>query len=405
MAPARDVPGTDLRKLGRRYGRVAQLFATTEVAGWATLLDQLTQELESLQLIREDQAAAIRFVIQQADASPKGKFKLVAERYEQLADPQGRLRFTDVFDTNAADLGKTYARAQEELKRQELLRLFEGGVGITELSGGRHGFLFDFDDLGQLRNFERGFAQALATKRTVTPNELMRSRELHLLPDVKGVLRDRPLSLRTFFDPNEKIVLEVRLRAPRAGSLLAFDIDGVQIAIASADPNWWRRRFPDGTPLVGDEEKLPEFDFGGLGRGIGFHDGKDFGSSFPHGNWSWSRLSAGRFFERWKDPAYLLKHRAELFAFEPAKTYTVRIVRIRGQVSLFVNDELIVQKTKARWAQRGGTSDSNKRIRQGSGRIQILTWTHLVIDDLVLEGKVSETWKKRRRAKLEANKK
>ncbi len=404
LAPARDVPGTDLRKLGREYGRVAQLFKTAKVAGWATLLDQLTRELEELQLDREDQAAAIRFVIQQADASPKGKFKVVAERYEQLADPAGRLRYTDVFDINAADLAKTYARAQDELKRQELLRLFEGGVGITELGGGRHSFLFDFDDLGQLRNFERGFARAVATKKTVTPDELMRSRELHLLPRVKGVLRDRPLSLRTFFDPNEKIVLQVRLRAPRAGSLLAFDIDGVQIAIASADPNWWRRRFPEGTPLVDDEEKLPDFDFYGLGRGIAFHDGKDFGSGFPHGNWSWSPRSAGRFFKRWKDPAYLLKHRADLFAFEPAKTYTVRIVRDRGQMLLYVNDELIVQKTKAKWAQRGGSSDSNRRIRQGSGRIQILTWTHLVIDDLVLEGKVSERWKQLRRAKLEANK-
>jgi len=402
LSPATDVPGRDLRVLVRAYRRAAQLFATPDTQPWRELVEERTARLERFQRSREDQATRLKVGIQHASAGEK--YNLVRERYALLADAKGRLRDTEVFDANAADLGKLDAQAHEELKRRDLLSLFEGGVDVRELEGGRHRIQFDFDDLVQLRNFDRGFAEARPTHHTVTPREDARSRELFLLPGVRGVLRDRPLSLRSMFDPNEELILEFRLRAPRASSILAIDMDGVQIAIASADPNWWRRRFPPGVPLLDDEEEAPAFDFYGFGRGIAFHEGKDFGSAFPHGNWNWSRLSSGRNFERWKSPSYLQDHRAELFAFEPAETYVVRVERLRSRMRLFVNDELIVERTRSSWADRGGHSDSNKRVRQGSGRIQILTWTPLVIDDLVLEGKVSERWKRHRRIEREAGK-
>ncbi len=402
LAPAADVPGRDLRALRRDYARTAQLFAGPETQAWRELVEEHTARLAGFQRQREDQATLLKVGIQHASAGEK--YNLVRERYALLADPQGRLRSTRVFDTNGADLAKLDVQARETLKRRALLSLFDGGVGVKELEGGRHRIEFDFDDLAQLRNFERGFAEARSTHRTVTPNEETRSRELVLLPGVDGVLRDRPLSLRTMFDPNERLVLEVRLRAPRAASMVAFDLDGVQIAIASADPNWWRRRFPAGVPLLDDEDDAPEFDFYGFGRGIAFHEGKDFGSAFPHGNWNWSRLSSARHFERWRDPAYIEEHRAELFAFEPARTYLVRIERLRSRMRFYVNDELIVERTKTSWADRGAHSDSNKRIRQGSGRIQILTWTPLVIDGLVLEGKVSERWKRHRQTERASRK-
>ena len=77
---------------------------------------------------------------------------------------------------------------------------------------------------------------------------------------------------------------------------------------------------------------------------------------------------------------------------------------MRGQISLYVDDVLKLQRARASWIERGSCRESNKRIRNGSGKIQILTWTPLVIDDLRLEGKISEKWKTRRRRDMEASK-
>ncbi|MDJ0520619.1 MAG: serine/threonine-protein kinase [Planctomycetota bacterium] len=394
-----DEPGRDLRTLRAGYHRVAQEFAGPDLTAWRAYVEDLVRRLDKLQETREDNA---RLALADADTwfNQGGKHKVALELYERIADDNGKLRYTVAYDDAKAKIDRDCDICREILAQQEMLRLFRGGVDVAEIDGGMHRLTFDFDDLGQLENFERGFAEAQATRRTVTPDESSRSRALMLLPGVRGVLRDRPLSMLTPFDPNEKIVLELRIDTLRGSSLLAFDIDGVQVAICSADPSWWKRRLPDGVPLLEDEESLPAFDYYGLGRGVAFHEGQDFGRSFPGGNWDWSSRSAGRHFERWKDPSYVGRHREQLFAFEPARTYTVRIERLRGQLRLFVDDELILTRRKESWAQRGARSESNRRMRNGSGRIQILTWTPLRIDDLRLEGKISERWKERRRRAL-----
>jgi len=400
LEPVADQPGRDLRAERGAYRRLAQEFDAPELVAWRAYVADLGARLDALQERREENA---RSAIGGADVwfNRPNKHKVALELYKDIYDPRGTLRHTDAYDKSAELIPSRIRICLEILAQQEIAKFWEGGVDVKETDGGRHIVLFDFDDLGQLKNFERGFARAQATPGTVTPDEQLRTRELLLLPDVRGVLRDRPLSLLDPFDPNEKIVLEVRVKTLRGSSILAFDIDGVQVAICSADPSWWKRRFAEGVPLLDGEQALPAFDYYGMGRGVAFHEGEHFGRTFPHGSWDWSPRSVGRLWDRWADPKYSKDLHKELFALEPARTYLVRIERLRGQMSLFVDDELILRKSKASWEQRGAQSDSNPKIRNGSGRIQILTWTPLVIDDLRLEGKISEHWKTRRRLEIE----
>jgi tRNA A-37 threonylcarbamoyl transferase component Bud32 len=393
-----DDPGRDLRKLVRRYDALMRRLVQADPAGtWHGLVMLLRDTLRGYQEERERQA---RRTIQQVNWAVTGKdgndprWLRAQSLYEQLANPEGKLRDTDEFEKNQRILEDQAALARRELAQQDLLRRVPG-AGVESLQGGRYGFIFDFDDEMQMQNFDRvlGALEAYRGK-AVTPTGSV-ARRLHLLRGMEGVVRDRPLSIESMFDPHVKIVVEFKMFAPRS-LLLAIDIDGVQVAICSADPTYWKWRFPSDAPLLEGENKLPEYDFHGRGRGIAFHAGPDFGPEFPQGNWDWHRFSRGEHHGRWADPAWLEKYRSRLFAFEPGREYKVRVVRTRGTIELWVDGELIAQKSETIWTHVGGTSDIDPKTRRGSGRIQILTWTPMAIDDLVLEGTVRKSWRERK---------
>ena len=131
-----------------------------------------------------------------------------------------------------------------------------------------------------------------------------------------------------------------------------------------------------------------------------------FATSCPiSSNWDWSPLGQGRNFERWREPTYLARRRDKLFAFEPGRQYQLRILREPGKLSLWVGDDLIVQRVNSQWITRGGRSEIDPKVRNGSGRIQILTWTPLAIDDLMLEGRVMKRWRQTREREMQERKK
>jgi hypothetical protein len=112
----------------------------------------------------------------------------------------------------------------------------------------------------------------------------------------------------------------------------------------------------------------------------------------PSGAWDWKPDSDARHHEDWakardaeaqgKKPG-LPKH---LFHFEADRVYHVKVVRSGGRLTLHVDDVEILSEEKPAWADRGKTSDRSKTVRNGTGRIQILTWTPQAIDNLTLSG-------------------
>ena len=64
--------------------------------------------------------------------------------------------------------------------------------------------------------------------------------------------------------------------------------------------------------------------------------------------------------------------------------------------------ELVIERENHRWTTVGAHSELDRKVRNGSGRIQVLTWTPMVIDDLVLRGTIREGWKTARRKAMEA---
>ena len=406
LPPATDEPGKDLRVRLAAYRKVLSALEALEPdGGWTKLTRNREQDLEGHQGLRErnadDAATNINWLFNKKGGP---EYKRVLDFWERLSDPEGRLRYTDAFESKRADLAKTAKLCKEAIEQQELLALFYGGVDVEEFdqgtAGKRHRITFDFDDPPQMRNFHRAFGELEPTGGAITP--VARGYRLTLLKGVQGLLLDRPLSLVNMMDTSRKIRVEFTIDTARGrgSSLLAIDIDGVQICISSLDPNYWRWKFPIDTPLLDDEEQLPEYDFEGRGRGIAFHHGKDFGRSFPLGNWTWDKLSDASNFEKWKDRSYLLKHQDKLFAFEPGQIYRVRVERERDVLRLVVDDKLIVQKRNIRWGHTGKHLEAGDGFRNGSGMIQILSTTPLSIDDLVIEGTVTKNWREMRRIEM-----
>ena len=71
-------------------------------------------------------------------------------------------------------------------------------------------------------------------------------------------------------------------------------------------------------------------------------------------------------------------------------------MRKRGILELYVDDQFILRETREIWQRMGGRRSDvpGAAMRGGSGLLQVLTWTPLVIDDLRLEGTLLEAWKK-----------
>ncbi len=408
LPPPEDKPGVDLRPVLAAYRALQDRFGEQPPGPqWRRLVGELAVQLEDRQQLREDEAR--RAIQKVKDLFYDDKWKGLIELVDKLLDPKGSLRYTKAVENVIDDLIDKRRWARDALDKDELRAFFHGDVEPVELEGkggpdgGRATQLtFDFDDLKQLKNFERGFARWEGQVVTGA-NGTRGGGRLLVLPDVRGLLRDRPLVMESMFDPARPITLEVKANLLRGSAMLAFDLDGVQVAICSFDPNFWKRRFRVGAPRLENEEELPEFDFYGMGRGVAFHHGPHFGHSFPFGQWDWAVKGQGRNFVKLKERAFIDKAEGRLFAFEPgAATVKIRIERDRNYMRLFVGGRLVFQGENHRWSKVGGRSEIDGGIRNGSGRIQILSWTPVYLDDLVLTGTLREAWKVARRAERAA---
>ncbi|MDA1194979.1 MAG: serine/threonine-protein kinase [Planctomycetota bacterium] len=400
-----DEPGVDLRARFTRYRGLQARFGDSGLAApWRRLLGELAASLEAAHGKREDEAVyAIEYIRQHLVR--KERWKRLVELVDDMLDPKGRLSYSKAVEENRADLEQRRTWALEELERDELRRLFHGDVRPTALPAGETEILFDFDDPNQLENFESGLARRERVARgatVVTPGE-EEGGQLHLLPGMREFVRDRPLALLSMFDPAAPIRLQFRAHLLRGSSVLAFDLDGVQLAICSFDPNLWKRRFLDGAPRMAGETELPEFDFYGMGRGVAFHQGTGFGQDFPYGGWDWAAEGQGRHFVRLRDRALVEKAGGALFALEPGgSSVMIAVERDREFMRLYVGGKLVLERSNLEWAMRGARSERDRKIRNGSGRLQILSWSPMVIDDLTVRGTVTEAWKVARRAVLAA---
>ena len=396
-----DAPGRDLRPLLASYRALKDRFGDAPPGPvWRRLVGELALRLDGWQEAREHEAGrATQYVSKKFYASD---WKELITIVNELLDRNGRLFYTRAVGNVASELGSKRDIALEALAKDELRRMFRGDVQPKELGGGATELVFDFDDVKQLGNFLHGLGRWERSGVVTTPGD-RGGGQLHLLPGVRGFLRDRPLVLESMFDPARPISMEFRANFLRGSAMLALDLDGVQVAICSFDPNFWKRRFRTGAPLLGEEETLPEFDFYGMGRGLAFHYGQHFGRSFPYGRWDWALQGQGRNFVKLKERATIDKAGGRLFAFEPGtSSVVVRVERDRNYMRVFVNDTLAYEGENHRWAQVGATSELDGNVRNGSGRLQILTWTPMVIDDLVLRGTIREAWKTARRKELKA---
>jgi hypothetical protein len=319
-------------------------------------------------------------------------------RLEDLRREGSPRRFTRFFDERRAEIDALAARVEAHLSDRRLLDHFPGTWisskdGVTTIR-------FDFEAAPQMENFRRDLGRGWAVRepyaapQAVTPGTS--STRLHLLRGMDDALvRDRPLSVTSPFDPAKPITVEFALDTLSSPFFLAIDVDGLQSGILSADPESpaWRERwrFPDGVFPAEKSESVPAHDHYGRGRGVLFHAGTDFGDPPA---WGWPPTSHGRFHPDWAEE---IRKRRELpghlFAFEPDRRYEVKVVRDRGRITLFVDGREIASAQRTEWQTRGRASDIDRLVRGGTGRIQILSWTPVAIDDLTITGTILERWR------------
>jgi hypothetical protein len=384
----------DLRPVLERLRRVQGALKGARREG--AFLESVARRVGELAREQEEREAAAHIAYQQADLYvrlkqyPSAHFHLL----DLLREDSPR-HHTGYVDRNEGRIRALMDVVEGELSDEQLLAHLPGARISSQ--GNVTSALFDYETPVQLEVFRREGGRGLAVLEpyvppaAVTP-EVKPNTRLHLLRGLDGDLhRHRPLSLQNPFDPAETIEVEFDLFTLTSPFFLAVDVDGVQVGVLSVDPTSpayaERFRFPEDVPLLEKGEKPPTHDGYGRGRGVAFHAGPDFGD--PPG-WAWPAGAQG---------AALGEARTgrdvpgPLFSFEPLTRYRVKVVRQRGKMTLFVDDREIRSEEQAEWATRGRSSDREKGIRGGTGRIQILTWTPQAIDDLRLSGVVMERWR------------
>ncbi len=261
----------------------------------------------------------------------------------------------------------------------------DGGIDVD--------LLFTFDMHEQLENFTAGWARLVGSNAgtVVTPGTVEPDLSLLLHPGSDGeVTKDRPLVFPTCFDPAFEMSIQVTLAGNGGVPLfLGFDLDGVQVGILSADPQ--RHPFPPDVPrLESDGTSPPKYDANGRGRGVIFRAERDFGDP---ARWAWPDGNQGRHFV---PPEISKKGRKERldqewFAFENRdQAYRVKFTRHPdGRVRLEINGQEVAS-----------ASGEAFRAARPDGKIQILTFTPCVIDDLQLTGRISAAWLARRKSAL-----
>jgi serine/threonine-protein kinase len=328
-----------------------------------------------------------------------------AARYEsafnqlnRLNDPEGALRLTDHYDQNRERIAALTADVEKELANRRLA-VHLPGARITVAGSepdARTTVRLDFQDLAQLQiPLEgSGILEPYARQdRPVTPGEIENLR-LHLHRGKEGLVRGLPLVLPSVFDPAAPIVVSFNLYTASSPFFLGVDVDGLQVGVLSADPlsPAWRERWrlPDDLEPIREGDQPPKVSGYGRGRGVAFHAGAGFGDP---SRWDWPAAGHGRNHESWDPDTRRKPLPANLFAFEPERFYDVRVVRERGKITLFVDDQEIASAEHTEWREVGATSDRDPTVRRGTSRIQILAWTPQAIDDLQMEGVVLEQWR------------
>jgi hypothetical protein len=304
----------------------------------------------------------------------------------RLLDPP--LKYTRLVRENEADIRARRTTVLANKKRNNI-RVALNGADVERRSSAGGGLdvtvTFTFDNPEQLRSFPSGWARIVnpGAKREVTPDPRLNDQSLLLHPDSTGeIVRDRPLVLPTFLDPNFESSMSFDYW-PLSPFLLALDLDGVQVAILSADPQ--EIPFPPDVPRLDAKEEPPRFDHYGRGRGVRIRTDEKLGDP---SKWAWGEEFQGREFvpprlaKREKDGLFSTRW----FAFEKraatGRPYHVKFVRLPGRGARLDVDGATV------WEAVG---DAMRPLRR-SEKIQILTYTRCLIDDLQLTGRVFAPW-------------
>ena len=410
MRPAVDKPGIDLRPLRDAWRRTREAFEAIsgdeELAPWVEFVTAQYDDLAGWQERREANARTVE--IASRDYYENGKFVEARDRLDLLLKRDRSLRYTDVFDELQLQIEERSKKVDQALERNEWLALFPG-ARLKAAENRVLSVIFDWDTPEfQKKNILHGYGEferePAAEGPQSTPNRSAEPRRLHLLKGETTLVKDRPLAFPQFFDPGTSIEFEAKIHTLEGSFLLAIDIDGVKVAVCSADPRLYDRRFGRDTPLLDDESKLPEYDFYGMGRGVAFHRhaGNNFGSNFFDSRiWTWPRAGRGRNFKAWRDRK-IEDPKEFLFAFERGKAYTVRAVRELDRMRLYVDGRMVAEMQEKSWGKVGTNSDIRKEMSHGTGRLQLLTWTPLIVSEITLKGTLSRRWEKDRRAHLDA---
>ncbi len=385
---------TDLRPTRKLYVRLVEAMREARYEGafrkWA-------EERAVAAEIQQDQREAdAREGIQRAE------YYLLREEYqkafnfvEELTRPGSRLQQTVAYDKQKARIAEWKERVEKEVANLELVRLFPGAR--IRVEGDETSIFYDFEDPLQLDSWRKGESRATGalepynSDRPITPAQ--NNHRLTLNRGVEGLILDRPLTLKSIFDPAKRIEVSFDLHTFPSPFLHIIDIDGLQVGVLSADPTGRayreRWRFPEDVPLLPDEQTAPRTNWYGRGRGVAFHAGKGFGD--PR-DWEWPAFGGGRNHERWRKAGPRLSQ--DLYAFEPSEIVRVKVVREGGTITLFVENREVDSASSEKWAQIGRISDASPRGRRpGTGLIQILAWTPQGIDNLRVQGTVLERYR------------
>ncbi|MFO0932765.1 MAG: serine/threonine-protein kinase [Planctomycetota bacterium] len=366
--------------------RAAGVEAASPLAAWAA-----ADRERRVALAERSEAEAAQRLATGRRAMAAGEYGAAFYQFRALVDPSvdaGSL----LTRTKEAAKAEAYVREQlrviEQVVKVGTLQLFWPSAKISAVNPGTDALdveaVFGFEDDTPLKaSFLAGWARVevapSSADRVVTPGEKP-PRALRLLPGAgRETVADRPLVLASPFVANAPRSLEFRYFA-ESPFALAIDLDGVQVAILSDDPQLYP--FPPDVPRLPDEAAPPKYDVYGHGRGIRFRAATELTDP---ARWGWDDLHQGRHFvpPNVNSPTVKRELSGRAFAFRAQeRPYRVRLTwhPERG-AELYVDDEL-----------RASDRSEAVRAARPSGRLQVLLLTSGVIDDLKVRGRVDEAW-------------
>jgi tRNA A-37 threonylcarbamoyl transferase component Bud32 len=361
---------------------------------WASArLASVQREVDAL-----EERAAKNWARAQENMDAK-QYSVADWHYQELLKPP--LSWTEFSTTRRAAVEAMTNRIVKEFGLTDLKRILVGAeVTLRPSAASAPDVLdadvrFTFDVPEQLLNFEADGVARLVPARpggrgTVTPEAARDDHSLMLLPDDQGhAVEDRPLVLESPLDPAFERSVSCLLWVD-APSFFGIDLDGVQVGILSLDPG--SSPFPSDVPLLEGETAAPKSNPYGRGRGVLFRASPAMGNPTT---WPWDDGHQGRHFLP-KEAAVKPRHEQmdrHWFAFEAhrAKPYRLRLVHLPDaqRVSLSIDDREV-------WAETGTAF----KAPRPTGKIQILTFTTCVVDDLVISGRISKPWFEKAKARL-----